>query len=47
VTISYLEAWRVWFSGEEVDPQAQLWFMSVRWWGRAGKIMGFLGVAPQ
>jgi hypothetical protein len=45
VTIGYLDAWRAWFSGQEVDPQARLWFMSVLWWGRAGKIAAFLGGA--
>jgi hypothetical protein len=45
VTIGYLEAWRVWFGGQEVNPHARLWFMSVLWSGRAGKIASFIGGA--
>jgi hypothetical protein len=42
-TITYLDAWFLWFSGQEVDPRLRLWFMSILWWGRAGKIAAFLG----
>ena len=42
-TITYLDAWSQWFAGREVDPQLRLWFMSILWWGRVGKIAAFLG----
>jgi len=42
-SVGYFEAWGLWFSGQEVDPQARLWFMGLLWWGRAGKIAAFLG----
>ncbi len=42
-TISYIDAWSLWFSGQEVDPQLRLWFMSILWWGRVGKIAAFIG----
>jgi len=45
VTIDYWQAWADWFTGREIDPQARLWFMSVLWWGRLGKIISFLGGA--
>lgn len=41
--IGYLEAWRLWFAGQQVPGDALLWFMSLRWWARAGKIATFLG----
>jgi hypothetical protein len=42
-TVSYLEAWQRWFAGQEIDPQLRLWFMSILWWGRVGKIATFIG----
>jgi hypothetical protein len=45
VTIGYLEAWRLWFSGQQLPSDAVLWFMTLRWWARAGKIATFLGGA--
>jgi hypothetical protein len=44
-TVGYFEAWGQWFSGQQVSSDARLWFMSVRWWERAGKIAAFLGGA--
>jgi len=41
--ISYFEAWGDWFAGQQVDPQYQLWFLNILWWGRLGKIAAFLG----
>jgi hypothetical protein len=45
VTIGYLEAWRLWFSGQQPPSDAVLWFMSLRWWARAGKLAAFVGGA--
>ncbi len=42
-TISYLEAWATWLSGREVDSQVKMWGYSILWWGRAGKILAFIG----
>lgn len=44
-SISYFEAWRAWCGGGQPPPDAVLWFMSLRWWARAGKIAAFLGGA--
>ena len=35
----------MWFAGQQVPGDAVLWFMSVRWWARAGKIATFVGGA--
>lgn len=43
--IGYVEAWGLWFGGEQLKGDAVLWFMSLRWWGRAGKLLTFLGGA--
>ncbi len=45
VTIGYLEAWGLWFSGEQPPSDAVMGFMTVRWWGRVGKIAAFIGGA--
>jgi hypothetical protein len=39
VTIGYFEAWRMWLAGQQVPGDATMWFMSVRWWGRLGKVL--------
>jgi hypothetical protein len=44
-TISYLDAWSLWFSGQEVDPQLRMGPMTVLWWGRTGKLAAFIGGA--
>lgn len=42
-SIGYLDAWRQWLDGQQPSPDLQLGFMSIRWWGRAGKIAAFFG----
>lgn len=42
-TIGYLDAWSMWLSGQEVDPQLRMGPMTVLWWGRVGKIAAFMG----
>lgn len=44
-TITLLEAWGQWFSGNTVPGQAELWGVSVLWWGRIGKALAFLAGA--
>lgn len=43
MAIEWAEAWRLWFGGQQPPSDAVLWFMSVRWWARAGKIAALLG----
>jgi hypothetical protein len=45
VAIGYLEAWRTWLAGQQPSGDAVMWFMSIRWWGRAGKMAAFIGGA--
>lgn len=42
-TIGYLDAWATWWDGQQVDPELGLGPLSVRWWGRLGKIAAFVG----
>lgn len=35
----------MWFAGQQVPGDAVLWWMSVRWWSRAGQLAAFLGGA--
>ncbi|MEK6441858.1 hypothetical protein [Pseudonocardia sp. T1-2H] len=44
-TITWWDAWRLWFSGQEVDTQLRLGPWSILWWGRVGKIASFLAGA--
>lgn len=43
-SISLVEAWTAWLRGE-LDPSAELLGLTVRWWGRIGKIALFAGSA--
>ncbi|WP_096595782.1 hypothetical protein [Calothrix sp. NIES-2098] len=36
--ISYLEAWQLWFSGQQTSSYL-LWGMQILWWGRIGKVI--------
>ncbi len=36
--ISYLEAWQLWFSGQQTNGFL-LWGVQILWWGRIGKVI--------
>jgi hypothetical protein len=44
-SIDLLDAWSLWLSGQEVDPQLSIGPMTVLWWSRVGKIAAFIGGA--
>jgi hypothetical protein len=44
-TISYVDAWAAWLGGGQPPGDATMGFMTIRWWGRAGKIAAFVGGA--
>lgn len=39
--ISYFEAWRHWFNGDNVSSY-YLWTFQILWWGRIGKLVSFI-----
>lgn len=41
MSISWLEAWRLWFSGKPLTG-THLWGLNIIWWGRIGKILEFV-----
>lgn len=40
--VGLLEAWRLWSEGKSLTDY-ELWGLSILWWGRAGKVIQFLG----
>ena len=40
-SVGFFEAWQLWASGEKVED-LKLWWWSILWWGRAGKILGLV-----
>jgi hypothetical protein len=45
VTIGYLDAWADWFSVGQVPGDLWMGPLTIRWWGRVGKIAAFIGGA--
>jgi hypothetical protein len=41
-SVSYWEAWSLWWSGQKVDGM-RMWGVPLLWWGRVGKVMQFGG----
>ena len=41
-SVSYWEAWSLWWSGHKVDG-FQMWGLPLLWWGRIGKLLQFAG----
>jgi hypothetical protein len=39
--VSYLEAWTLWLSGNQVQDSL-LWGVKILWWGRIGKLIQFM-----
>lgn len=42
MNVSWVEAWRLWFSGKPLAAGTDLWGLSFTWWGRIGKILEFM-----
>ena len=42
-TISYLDAWSLWFSGSQVPTNLRMGPLTILWWGRIGKLAAFIG----
>jgi hypothetical protein len=42
-SISWLEAWSRWASGNPTLKDNMLWGLQILWWGRIGKIAAFVG----
>ena len=42
-SVNLVEAWQRWAAGESVQ-HLNLWFWSILWWGRIGKILGIFGL---
>ncbi len=41
-SLSYVEAWRQWAAGDDIEDKAMMG-ITILWWGRIGKIVAFVG----
>ena len=42
-TVTYVQAWEYWASGRPDNECLVLWGLSLRWWGRIGQLVAFIG----